>query len=177
MRFKVMSNLVTSRPAWPQDGNHHLRSGTRRRAGCAFPFSPRRAARKSSCACLIRRTGRFDLNTLGFDDSTQQGLLRLLKTDERPASVHRPHRLGQTSTMYSALCYIMQRDGINMSISTVEDPVEFNLAMVSQTQVHPTQEFTYAVALKSILRQGPAGRHGGRNSRRGDSRHRRAKPG
>jgi len=57
--------------------------------------------------------------------------------------------------MYSALCYIMQRDGINMSISTVEDPVEFNLPMVSQTQVNPAQDFTYAVALKSILRQDP----------------------
>jgi type II secretory ATPase GspE/PulE/Tfp pilus assembly ATPase PilB-like protein len=57
--------------------------------------------------------------------------------------------------MYSALCYIMQRDGIAMSISTVEDPVEFNLPMVSQTQVHPAQDFTYAAALKSILRQDP----------------------
>jgi len=57
--------------------------------------------------------------------------------------------------MYSALCYIMQRDGITMSISTVEDPVEFNLPMVSQTQINPAQEFTYAKALKSILRQDP----------------------
>jgi len=57
--------------------------------------------------------------------------------------------------MYSALCYIIQRDGINMSISTVEDPVEFNLPMVSQTQVNPAQDFTYALALKSILRQDP----------------------
>ena len=57
--------------------------------------------------------------------------------------------------MYSALCYIMQRDGISMSISTVEDPVEFNLPMVSQTQINPAQDFTYAVALKSIMRQDP----------------------
>jgi type II secretory ATPase GspE/PulE/Tfp pilus assembly ATPase PilB-like protein len=42
-----------------------------------------------------------------------------------------------------------------VSISTVEDPVEFNLPMVSQTQINPAQEFTYAVALKSIMRQDP----------------------
>ena len=66
-----------------------------------------------------------------------------------------PTGSGKTSTMYSALCYIMQRDGTAISISTVEDPVEFNLPMVSQTQINPAQEFTYAVALKSILRQDP----------------------
>jgi general secretion pathway protein E len=66
-----------------------------------------------------------------------------------------PTGSGKTSTMYSSLCYIMQRDGSSISISTVEDPVEFNLSMVSQTQVNPAQEFTYAVALKSIMRQDP----------------------
>src|SRR5215472_6424830 len=57
--------------------------------------------------------------------------------------------------MYSALCHIIQRDGSSVSISSVEDPVEFNLPMVSQTQINPTQNFTYAVALKSIMRQDP----------------------
>jgi general secretion pathway protein E len=49
----------------------------------------------------------------------------------------------------------MQRDGAAISISTVEDPVEFNLPMVSQTQINPAQDFTYAIALKSIMRQDP----------------------
>jgi general secretion pathway protein E len=57
--------------------------------------------------------------------------------------------------MYSALCHIMQRDGSRVSVSTVEDPVEFNLPMVSQTQINPGQGFNYAVALKSIMRQDP----------------------
>ena len=95
------------------------------------------------------------MNTLGFEDSTLQGLLRLLKRTSGLLLFTGPTGSGKTSTMYSALCYIMQRDGINMSISTVEDPVEFNLPMVSQTQVNPAQDFTYALALKSILRQDP----------------------
>jgi general secretion pathway protein E len=66
-----------------------------------------------------------------------------------------PTGSGKTSTMYSSLCYIMQRDGTSVSISTVEDPVEFNLPMVSQTQINPAQEFTYAIALRSIMRQDP----------------------
>jgi general secretion pathway protein E len=57
--------------------------------------------------------------------------------------------------MYSSLCHIIQREGSSISISTVEDPVEFNLSMVSQTQINVAQEFTYAVALRSIMRQDP----------------------
>ncbi len=57
--------------------------------------------------------------------------------------------------MYSALCHIMQRDGASVSLSSVEDPVEFNLARVSQTQINALQGFTYAVALRSIMRQDP----------------------
>src|SRR5262249_30668922 len=49
----------------------------------------------------------------------------------------------------------MQRDGSSISISTVEDPVEFNLPMVSQTQINPAQDFSYATALRSIMRQDP----------------------
>src|SRR2546430_17141966 len=49
----------------------------------------------------------------------------------------------------------MPRDGSSVSIIRVEDPGEFNLAMVSQTQIHPGQGLSYAVALKSIMRQDP----------------------
>jgi type II secretory ATPase GspE/PulE/Tfp pilus assembly ATPase PilB-like protein len=57
--------------------------------------------------------------------------------------------------MYSSLCHITQRDGTSISVSTVEDPVEFNLPMVSQTQINNAQGFTYAMALRSIMRQDP----------------------
>ena len=57
----------------------------------------------------------------------------------------------------------MQMNGTSVSISTVEDPVEFNLPLVSQTQINPAQDFTYAIALRSIMRQDPRGHHGGGN--------------
>ena len=101
------------------------------------------------------RDRRFELDTLGFDDTTLSGLKRVLKRTSGLVLFTGPTGSGKTSSMYSALCYIMQRDGTAISISTVEDPVEFNLPMVSQTQINPAQQFTYAVALKSILRQDP----------------------
>jgi type II secretory ATPase GspE/PulE/Tfp pilus assembly ATPase PilB-like protein len=83
------------------------------------------------------------------------GLLRALKRTSGLILFTGPTGSGKTSTMYSALCHLVQRDGSAVSISTVEDPVEFNLPKISQTQINPAQEFTYAVALRSILRQDP----------------------
>ncbi|MGD0209286.1 MAG: GspE/PulE family protein [Verrucomicrobiota bacterium] len=154
MRFKVMSNLVTYQAGMPQDGTA---IGGPELEGVQLRVSifPTTRGEKIVVRLFDPKDRRFDLNTLGFEDSTLHGLLRLLKRTSGLLLFTGPTGSGKTSTMYSALCYIIQRDGINMSISTVEDPVEFNLPMVSQTQVHPAQDFTYALALKSILRQDP----------------------
>ena len=154
MRFKVMANLVTYQAGTPQDGaavggpeldNVQLR----------ISIFPTVRGEKIVIRLFDPRDRRFDLNTLGFEDSTCHGLLRLLERTSGLLLFTGPTGSGKTSTMYSSLCHIIQRDGSSVSISTVEDPVEFNLPMVSQTQVNPAQEFTYAVALRSIMRQDP----------------------
>ena len=154
MRFKVMANLVTYQAGTPQDGaavggpeldNVQLR----------VSIFPTVRGEKIVIRLFDPRDRRFDLNTLGFEDATHQGLLRLLERTSGLLLFTGPTGSGKTSTMYSSLCHIIQRDGSSVSISTVEDPVEFNLPMVSQTQVHPAQDFTYAIALRSIMRQDP----------------------
>ena len=154
MRFKVMSNLVTYQAGTPQDG---VAVGGPELDGVQLRVSifPTTRGEKIVVRLFDPRDRRFDLSTLGFEDSTLQGLMRVLKRTSGLLLFTGPTGSGKTSTMYSSLCYIMQRDGISVSISTVEDPVEFNLPMVSQTQINPTQGFTYAVALKSIMRQDP----------------------
>src|SRR6266849_6773021 len=154
MRFKVMANLVTYQAGTPQDGTA---IGGPELDGVQLRISifPTTRGEKIVVRLFDPRDRRFDLSGLGFEDSTLQGLLRVLKRTSGLLLFTGPTGSGKTSTMYSSLCYIMQRDGTSVSISTVEDPVEFNLPMVSQTQVNPTQGFTYAVALKSIMRQDP----------------------
>ncbi len=153
-RFKVMSNLVTYQAGTPQDGtafggpeldNVQLR----------ISIFPTTRGEKIVARLFDPRDRRFDLNTLGFEEATLQGLTRVLKRTSGLLLFTGPTGSGKTSTMYSSLCHILQRDGAAISVSTVEDPVEFNLSMVSQTQINPAQEFTYAVALKSIMRQDP----------------------
>jgi type II secretory ATPase GspE/PulE/Tfp pilus assembly ATPase PilB-like protein len=153
-RFKVMASLVTYQAGSPQDGtavcgpeldNVQLR----------ISIFPTTRGEKIVVRLFDPRDRRFDLGTLGFEDSTLHGLQRLLKRTSGLLLFTGPTGSGKTSSMYSSLCYIIQRDGTNVSISTVEDPVEFNLPMVSQTQINPAQGFTYAMALKSIMRQDP----------------------
>jgi general secretion pathway protein E len=84
-----------------------------------------------------------------------QELVRLL---ERPGGLllfTGPTGSGKTTAIYASLSHIVQRTGPAISISTVEDPVEFNLPMISQAQVNPVKEFTYPRALRSLMRQDP----------------------
>jgi type II secretory ATPase GspE/PulE/Tfp pilus assembly ATPase PilB-like protein len=154
MRFKVMSNLVSYQAGTPQDGTA---VGGPELDGVQLRVSifPTTRGEKIVVRLFDPRDRRFDLGALGFEDSTLQGLLRVLKRTSGLLLFTGPTGSGKTSTIYSSLCYIMQRDGTSVSISTVEDPVEFNLPMVSQTQINPAQEFTYSVALRSIMRQDP----------------------
>jgi type II secretory ATPase GspE/PulE/Tfp pilus assembly ATPase PilB-like protein len=154
MRFKVMANLVSYQAGVPQDGTV---VGAPELEGVQLRVSifPTTRGEKVVVRLFDPRDRRFELEALGFEDSTLAGLKRLLRRSGGLLLFTGPTGSGKTSTMYSSLCHITQRDGSTISISTVEDPVEFNLPMVSQTQVNPAQDFTYAVALRSIMRQDP----------------------
>jgi len=154
MRFKVMANLVTYQTGLPQDGTA-LGGPELDNVQLRVSVFPTTRGEKIAVRLFDPRDRRFDLHTLGFDDSTLRGLLRLLKRTSGLLLFTGPTGSGKTCTMYSSLCHIMQRDGSSVSISTVEDPVEFNLPMVSQTQINPAQGFTYATALRSLMRQDP----------------------
>jgi general secretion pathway protein E len=154
MRFKVIANLVTYQNGLPQDGT--AMAGPEL-DGVQLRISIFPTTRGEKVVVRIFNPGdrRFELQTLGFEDSTLHGLLRALRRTSGLLLFTGPTGSGKTSSMYSALCYLTQRDGASISISTVEDPVEFNLPMVSQTQINPAQDFTYATALRSIMRQDP----------------------
>ena len=154
MRFKVMANLVTYQTGLPQDGTA-VGGAELDNVQLRVSIFPTTRGEKTVIRLFDPRDRRFDLDSLGFEDTTSEGLRTLLKRSSGLLLFTGPTGSGKTSTMYSSLCHIIHRDGSSVSISTVEDPVEFNLPMVSQTQVNPAQEFTYAVALRSIMRQDP----------------------
>ncbi len=153
-RFKVMANLVTYQAGMPQDGT--IVSGPElENVQLRVSIFPTTRGEKIVARLFDPRDRRFDLDALGFETDSLAGLKRLLKHTSGLLLCTGPTGSGKTNTMYSSLCHVIQREGSAVSVSTVEDPVEFNLPMISQTQINPAQEFTYAVALRSIMRQDP----------------------
>ena len=154
MRFKVMANLVTYQAGLPQDGTA-VGGPEIENVQLRVSIFPTTRGEKIVVRLFDPRDRRFDLAGLELEESTLSGLTKVLRRTSGLMLFTGPTGSGKTSTMYSSLCHIIQREGSSISISTVEDPVEFNLSMVSQTQVNVAQEFTYAIALRSIMRQDP----------------------
>ncbi|MDQ6738400.1 MAG: Flp pilus assembly complex ATPase component TadA, partial [Gemmatimonadota bacterium] len=101
---------------------------------------------------LDARGGVRPLDALGFDPSDCARFTRLLDTREGLILVTGPTGSGKTTTLYSALNLLVQR-GLN--VVTVEDPVEYRIPGIVQSQVNDKAGLTFASALRSILRQDP----------------------
>ena len=153
-RFKVMANLVTYQTGLPQEGHA---SADPELGGVELRISvfPTTRGEKIVVRIFDPSSRSFDLATLGFDEETLHHFAKLLSKPSGLILLTGPTGSGKTTAIYAALTHIIHRAGPSMSISTVEDPVEFNLPMISQTQMNPAQEFTYPRALRSLMRQDP----------------------
>ncbi|MED5278587.1 MAG: ATPase, T2SS/T4P/T4SS family, partial [Verrucomicrobiota bacterium] len=153
-RIKVMSDLVTYEselpqegraPASPEFGNVELRVSV-------FPTV---RGEKVVVRLFDPRNRSFDLKTLGFESDTLEQFFKLIRRPSGLILLNGPTGSGKTTAIYSALCHLVETHGPTVSISTVEDPVEFNLPMISQSQISNSRGFTYPKALRSLMRQDP----------------------
>jgi len=153
-RFKVMANLISYMTGLPQEGHA---AGGHELGGVELRISvfPTTRGEKIVVRLFDPRNRSFDLSSLGIDDYTLKIYLKLLSRPSGLILLTGPTGSGKTTAIYSSLYTIVQRTGPAVSISTVEDPVEFNLPMISQAQINPAQEFTYPKALRSLMRQDP----------------------
>src|SRR5512138_407662 len=119
MRFKVMANLVTYQAGTPQDGTS-VGGAELDNVQLRISIFPTTRGEKIVVRLFDPRDRRFDLASLGFEDSTLHGLTKLLKRTSGLLLFTGPTGSGKTSSMYSSLCAIMERDGSAISISTVE---------------------------------------------------------
>jgi len=101
---------------------------------------------------LDKQAGRLDLTGLGMADTTLATLKDLVRQPHGIILVTGPTGSGKTTTLYAALS---QLDSKHTNIVTVEDPIEYDLDGVGQTQVNTRIELTFARALRAILRQDP----------------------
>jgi general secretion pathway protein E len=101
---------------------------------------------------LDKDTARLDLAALGMSESTRDAIDALIREPHGILLVTGPTGSGKTTTLYAAMSRLPRGE---VNVMTAEDPIEFALDGVGQTQINPRIEFTFARALRSILRQDP----------------------
>lgn len=153
-RLKVMGSLISYQTDLPQEG-HVSASPDWGGVELRLSFFPTVRGEKMVIRIFDPQNRSFDLGALGFEEDTLKTLVHLLARPSGLLVLTGPTGSGKTTAIYAALHHLVQRSGPTISISTVEDPVEFHLPMISQAQINPAKEFTYPVALRSLMRQDP----------------------
>ena len=150
-RIKVMAKLDIAEKRLPQDGRISLRIAGRA-VDVRVSTMPLGHGERVVLRILDKQAGRLDLQNLGMDDDTLKRMDQL---------VHRPHGIvlvtgptgsGKTTTLYAALGRVNNTD---RNIVTVEDPIEYYIDGIGQTQVNTKVDMTFARGLRAILRQDP----------------------
>ncbi|HEY8310442.1 MAG TPA: ATPase, T2SS/T4P/T4SS family, partial [Gemmatimonadaceae bacterium] len=150
-RVKIMARMDIADRLRPQ-GGRALVMVEGERIDLRVSTLPAAHGEKVVIRVLDARGGVRSLDALGFDDVDCARLVRLLETREGLVLVTGPTGSGKTTTLYSALHSLVQR-GLN--VITVEDPVEYRIPGIVQSQVNEKAGLTFAAALRSILRQDP----------------------
>ena len=153
-RLKIMSNLIGHETNLPQEG----RANTFEEAGnvvLRISTFPTIRGEKVVIRIFDPKGRSFDLDTLGMEDDSLVTFKAMLLRPTGLILLTGPTGSGKTTAIYAALHHLIDRAGPSISVATVEDPVEFNLPLIAQSQCNPAREYTYPVALRSLMRQDP----------------------
>jgi len=150
-RIKIMAQLDIAEKRLPQDGRITLRVGGKA-VDVRVSTLPTGHGERAVLRLLDKESGKLDLHHLGMNEDTQVQFDKLISQPHGIVLVTGPTGSGKTTTLYAALSKL---NDSSTNILTVEDPVEYELEGVGQTQVNPRIDMTFAKALRAILRQDP----------------------
>jgi general secretion pathway protein E len=150
-RLKIMAQLDISERRLPQDGRISLRIGTRA-MDVRVSTLPSAHGERAVLRLLDKSQGALNLESVGMQGDILQRMEQLIAQPHGIILVTGPTGSGKTTTLYAALSRL---DAGRSNIMTVEDPIEYELAGVGQTQVNTKIDLTFAKALRAILRQDP----------------------
>ena len=150
-RIKVMSKLNIAEKRLPQDGRFEVRIGSQM-IDVRVSTLPTSFGERVVLRLLNKSSSVFELNEIGLSTPQLKILKELVSSPNGIILVTGPTGSGKTTTLYSVLSSINTPD---INIITIEDPVEYQLKGISQIQVNPKIELTFARGLRSIVRQDP----------------------
>jgi general secretion pathway protein E len=150
-RLKIMAELDIAEKRLPQDGRISLRIGGRA-IDVRVSTLPSSHGERAVLRLLDKTESKFTLEGLGMSGDVLSAYNRLIQQPHGIVLVTGPTGSGKTTTLYASLGRI---DTATTNVLTVEDPVEYELPGIGQTQVNPKIDLTFAKALRAILRQDP----------------------
>jgi general secretion pathway protein E len=150
-RLKIMADLDIAERRLPQDGRISLRIGTRA-VDVRVSTLPSAHGERAVLRLLDKSEGKLSLEGLGMQGDILARFQKLIEQPHGIILVTGPTGSGKTTTLYAALNRL---DAGRSNIMTVEDPIEYELSGVGQTQVNAKIDLTFAKALRAILRQDP----------------------
>ncbi|CDX21259.1 Type II secretion system protein E [Mesorhizobium plurifarium] len=150
-RIKILSRLNIAERRLPQDGR--MRIAVRGRdVDLRVSVIPSIHGEAIVLRILDRAGVELRLEKLGFDETAQAKIRQMSRAANGIVLVTGPTGSGKTTTLYSVLAECSRPD---VKVFTVEDPVEYRMAGITQLQVNPAIDLDFATALRSILRQDP----------------------
>jgi general secretion pathway protein E len=150
-RIKVMSKLDIAEKRLPQDGRISLRIGGRS-VDVRVSTLPSSHGERVVLRLLDKKTGTLDLTQLGMAEPELDEVTKLIKQPHGIILVTGPTGSGKTTSLYAMLSVLNER---SRNILTIEDPVEYYLDGIGQTQVNTKVDMDFARGLRAILRQDP----------------------
>lgn len=150
-RIKILAEMDIAETRLPQDGNFNVRMDQR---GFEIRVStfPTIYGENVVLRLLDQTSPLFTLEELGFSEEMLNQFKQLLRKTTGMILVTGPTGSGKTTTLYASLNLI---NSVDKNIITIEDPVEYRLPLIRQTQINPKAGITFATGLRSILRQDP----------------------
>jgi general secretion pathway protein E len=150
-RIKIMSQLDIAEKRLPQDGRITLRVGGKP-VDVRVSTLPTGHGERAVLRLLDKEAGRLDLSHLGMSEGLLPQFDKMINQPHGIVLVTGPTGSGKTTTLYAALSRL---NASTTNIMTVEDPIEYDLNGVGQTQVNARIDMTFGKALRAILRQDP----------------------
>ena len=151
IRLKVMANVDITERRLPHDGSFAFED-FREKVNIRVSTIPVNNGEKCVLRLLPANDSAQTLDSLDFSKSTLHAIRKIFSAPQGLFLVTGPTGSGKTTTLYAGLREIIQR---KLNVTTIEDPVEYELRGANQVPVNEKCGFTFAVALRSILRQDP----------------------
>jgi len=150
-RLKVMAKLDIAEKRIPQDGRIALKIGGHP-VDIRVSSLPSKHGERIVLRLLDKKAGRLDLTSLGMPEGLRLQVAALLNKPHGVLLVTGPTGSGKTTTLYAGLSLLNNE---SRNILTVEDPIEYDIDGIGQTQVNTKADMSFAKGLRAILRQDP----------------------